>query len=59
MGVWIRRFGADERGATSIEYAMIASIMVAAIVGGATVFSDHVLVIYDIVTTSVEAVSPS
>ncbi|HPF23463.1 MAG: Flp family type IVb pilin [Hyphomonas sp.] len=30
------RFLADDRGATAIEYALIAGIMVIAVVGGAT-----------------------
>ncbi len=38
MGVWmsLRRFIADESGATAIEYGLIATLIVVAIIGGIT-----------------------
>ena len=59
MGDWIRRFGADEQGATSIEYALIASVMVVAIAGGASLFSDEVYAMFNFVSDNVELVTPS
>lgn len=34
------RFTRDERGATAIEYGLIAGLMVLAIIGGVTAFAD-------------------
>ena len=59
MADWLRRFTVDEFGATSIEYALIASIMMIAVIGGARVFSEEVQVIYEYVTDSIAAVTPS
>ncbi|WP_330998643.1 MULTISPECIES: Flp family type IVb pilin [Phyllobacteriaceae] len=35
----LRRFLTDERGATAIEYGLVASLIALAIVGGVTVFA--------------------
>lgn len=55
--IGLRRFTEDESGATSIEYALIGSIMMIAIVASATVFSDEVEDMYLYVANNVLAVT--
>lgn len=55
MMVWLLRFARDEGAATSIEYALIASIMMAAIIAGSRVFTDEVAHLYEIITNSVNS----
>lgn len=57
MMIGLRRFTEDESGATSIEYALIGSIMMIAIVASATVFSDEVEDMYLYVANNVLAVT--
>ena len=59
MTVLLRQFRTDEKGATSIEYALIASIMMIAVIGGAKVFSEEVRVMYQYVTNSLTESVPS
>lgn len=42
LGVCLRRFGRDESGATSIEYAMIASGISIAVLGAVTTLGGNV-----------------
>lgn len=44
---WIRRFIRDERGATAIEYGLIASLIALAIVGAITQYNDRVRNMYN------------
>jgi len=55
MMVWLLRFARDEGAATSIEYALIASLMMAAIIAGSRVFSDEAAALYEYITNSVNA----
>lgn len=45
----------DERGATVIEYALIASLMGAAIVGGMNVWSEEVQSLFDYLSDTLDA----
>ncbi len=45
----------DECGATAIEYALIASLMGAAIVGGVSVWSDEVTSLFDYMSDTLDA----
>jgi pilus assembly protein Flp/PilA len=36
MSKFLRKFGVDEKGATAIEYGLIASLIAVAIIGGVT-----------------------
>jgi len=42
----IRRFHRDERGGTALEYALIASLVSVAIVGGIMQWSDQVVALF-------------
>ena len=54
--IGLRRFKSDEDGATSIEYALIAAIMMIAVISGVTMFSDEVEDMYNFVSGNVLAV---
>lgn len=45
----------DERGATAIEYGLIASLMGAAIVGGMNVWSTEVAALFEYLTETLDA----
>jgi pilus assembly protein Flp/PilA len=45
------RFVRDRRGATAIEYGLIAALVVLAMVGGLTAFSDEMIDMYHNVTS--------
>jgi pilus assembly protein Flp/PilA len=47
---WLRRFSADETGATSIEYAIVACGIAVAIVGAVTLLSGSVLSDYQAIS---------
>ncbi|NBC33306.1 MAG: Flp family type IVb pilin [Alphaproteobacteria bacterium] len=53
----LHRFGADESGVTAIEYALIASMMVIAVVTGSRVFTESVNSIFNFVANQVAAAS--
>lgn len=42
IGRLARRFGADRRGATAIEYGLIASLVVIVIIAGVTGYGDAI-----------------
>lgn len=50
-----RSFLDDDGGATSIEYAVIAGIMAVALIAGAAVFTDKVAIVFNIITSAMEA----
>ncbi len=45
----------DKRGTTAIEYALIASLMGAAIVGGMNVWSTEVAALFEYLTETLDA----
>lgn len=50
------RLGSDERGATAIEYALIASLISVGIIGGLSAFTDATNERYDTIAAEVSAV---
>jgi pilus assembly protein Flp/PilA len=48
--------GADKRGATAIEYALIASLISVGIIGGLSAFTDATNERYDTIAAEVSAV---
>lgn len=49
------RFRDDERGATAIEYGLIAGIIAIAIVAGASIFTSRTAEVFQIIGTAMEA----
>ncbi|PHS23346.1 MAG: Flp family type IVb pilin [Robiginitomaculum sp.] len=54
---FIKRFYADERGATAIEYALILSLMFLVILASLTVFSDNIKAMFQAVSTAITKAS--
>ena len=53
----LKRFAADESGATAIEYALIAVLVGIAIVGSVTALGDSLQSIFYSVATKLDSVS--
>ena len=49
----MKRFLCDETGATAIEYALIASLISIAIIGGVNLWSDQVVEMFEAIRTAV------
>lgn len=56
MSGFLRRVGRDETGATAIEYGLIASLIVLAMVGALGAFADQSNAMWSRVSDEVEAV---
>jgi len=56
MGSLIRRFLADERGATVIEYGLIVALIFLVIVTAVTLFSDRATAIFTHISTTIDGV---
>ena len=52
------RFGRDERGATSIEYGMIAALIFLVIVTSVTAFGNKTTTTFGKISTAIGAVMP-
>ncbi len=50
----IRSFFLDEGGATSIEYALIASLVSVGIIAGLLVFQNGMIDMYDVISTTID-----
>ncbi len=53
----LRRFARDERGATAVEYGLIAALIVVAVVAGVTSFAEENTKLYNKVEDAVLSVS--
>ena len=53
----LKQFAADQSGATSIEYALIAVLVGIAIITAGTALGDSLKSIFDTVASTVDAVS--
>jgi pilus assembly protein Flp/PilA len=53
----LKQFAADQSGATSIEYALIAVLVGIAIITAVTALGDSLKSIFDTVASTVDAVS--
>jgi pilus assembly protein Flp/PilA len=49
----IKRFYADESGATAIEYTLIISLVFLAILGAMTLFSDNIKAMFSAISSAV------
>ncbi len=49
----IKRFYADESGATAIEYTLIISLVFLAILGAMTLFSDNIKAMFAAISSAV------
>lgn len=47
------RFAADQRGATAIEYGMIAALIFLTIVGAVTAFSDQTDAMFEMIADNI------
>jgi pilus assembly protein Flp/PilA len=56
MTALIRRFLADERGATAIEYGLIVALIFLVIVTAVTLFSDRATAMFTFVSTTIDSV---
>jgi len=54
---FIKRFYANERGATAIEYALILSLMFLVILASLTVFSDNIKAMFQAVSAAITKAS--
>ncbi|EGF91882.1 flp/Fap pilin component family protein [Asticcacaulis biprosthecium C19] len=52
----LRRFIADERGATAIEYGLVAGLLFLGVVGAITAYGDAFTTMYEGIRDSTEAV---
>jgi pilus assembly protein Flp/PilA len=52
----LRRFARDERGATAIEYGLIACLIFLAIIGGVGLFADKTTETYNKIGTTIGGV---
>ena len=53
MGDFLRTFGRDERGATAIEYALIASGIFIAIIIAVNTMATNINIMYDSIASNV------
>jgi pilus assembly protein Flp/PilA len=53
----LKRFAADESGATAIEYALLAVLVGIAIIGAVTALGDSLKAIFSSVATTLDSVS--
>ncbi len=53
MGDFIKRFWADDRGATTIEYGLIIALIFLAILGAVTLFADNATTKFKDATTAI------
>jgi pilus assembly protein Flp/PilA len=51
--IFLRRFGADDKGATAIEYALIASLIFLAIVAAVGLLSGEMTDMYNFISNAV------
>lgn len=51
----LKRFFADDSGATAIEYGLIAGVMAIAIVTCASIFTSKTAVVFSIITSAMDA----
>ncbi|MFM9845195.1 MAG: Flp family type IVb pilin [Dongiaceae bacterium] len=59
MSTIVRRFLLDDRGATAVEYGLIAAIISVGVAGFAQPLSDMVMLMYTLVLDAVIEASPS
>ena len=52
-----RRLWSDEAGATAIEYGLIATLIVIAILGGVRLFTTNAVSMFDFINTNVTGAS--
>jgi pilus assembly protein Flp/PilA len=57
MVIRLKQFVADQSGATSIEYALIAVLVGIAIIGAVTALGDSLKAIFSSVATTLDSVS--
>ena len=53
--IMLRKFLNDESGATAIEYGLIAALVAVAIIGALGALGDQLVVIFDYVTSTLQA----
>lgn len=53
-----KRFQRDERGVTSIEYALLGALIAMAIIGGVSVLSSSVESLYELIASSMPSRQP-
>ncbi len=54
IGMFVKRFGADQRGATAIEYGLVASLITIMVIGAATQIGQSVLGFFEAVAAGLE-----
>ncbi len=55
----IRTFTVDQKGATSIEYALIASLISIAVIGALLLFQGEMTEMFEYISNSIGSVLPS
>jgi pilus assembly protein Flp/PilA len=53
---FLHRFGADARGATAIEYGLIAALIFLVIIGAMTLFGETATTVFSVATNAISDV---